>query len=320
MEIIENDWSLIVDEHFKNIRDVYFSFDFYTLFAKHFSGKPQGIFWEDENIVIFWPHLIRTKSEVNLEMDFNYEFFDLTTPYGYGGPLIKLYNEDQKKVKKSISDFLIKYRNHCKKNNFKTEFIRFHPFAKSWQTLNQFTDLNIKYGNEVVIVDLEPEIDTIFSNLSKSRRKNVRRGYKEEYEINIENKPSEDQIQNFLELYYDTMGRRNADKRYYFTKEFVNDHFKITKSVLIEAIIKGNVIGALICLEGEDYVHTQLTGFEYEYRNFFPSPIVHWEAIKYAKENNKKYFHFGGGNEQILNFKMGFSKNTLPFYYGILEF
>jgi len=79
-------WISLLKEEFSEYNDIYFGYEYFELYKRHYGGEPEAIFWKDKNIKIFWTHLIRDISKIEQFKDFKY--YDLTTPYGYGGPLI----------------------------------------------------------------------------------------------------------------------------------------------------------------------------------------------------------------------------------------
>ena len=83
----ETEWNRILKEEFENYFDVYYRYNYFKVFKKHFNAEPEAIYWEDKNIKIFWSFLIRNLNSFNWFK--NTPYSDLTTPYGYGGPLIQ---------------------------------------------------------------------------------------------------------------------------------------------------------------------------------------------------------------------------------------
>ncbi|KKL20742.1 hypothetical protein LCGC14_2452430, partial [marine sediment metagenome] len=105
MNIIDNrtEWDKLIKDQFSNLDDIYFKYDYFDLFTETYKVKPEGIFWEDDLIQIFWTHLVREINEREYFKDTGY--LDLVTPYGYGGPLIKIKKKNKNEVKNSISNF-----------------------------------------------------------------------------------------------------------------------------------------------------------------------------------------------------------------------
>jgi len=257
--------------------------------------------------------LIRNVSEIECFKDFKY--YDLTTPYGYGGPLIVTKAKD--KINGSLKEFFAEYENFALKNDYISEFIRFHPLLGNWEFFNKFFD--VKYSNDVVIVDLSKELNEIWENIKKGHKYNIKKSMREGCEVEITTDVSPKKIENFIEIYYLTMNKNKAPKKYYFSKEFISDHFNLLNVILIEVKYKNEVIGTSIFICGDKMIHYHLSGATYDFKGLYPSDITLWEAIKWAKKNGFKYLHLGGGlgrNDSLFEFKRSFSKIASPFYIG----
>jgi len=314
MMLIESkgEWNKILDKEFDDLNDVYYKYEYFELYKREYNVNIEGIFWEDNNIKIFWTHLIRNISEIEYFKDFKY--YDLITPYGYGGPLIVTKVKD--KISGSLKEFFVEYENYALKNNYISEFARFHPFLGNWKFFDNFFDIN--YLNDVVIVDLTKDLNEIWKNIKKGHRYNIKKSMREGCEVEIVSDALK-KIENFIKNYYLTMDKNKAPKKYYFSTEFISDHFNLLNAILIEVKYKNEVIGASIFICGDKIIHYYLSGTTYNFKGLYPSDLTLWETIKWAKKNGFKYLDLGGGrgkNDSLFEFKKGFSKITSPFYIG----
>lgn len=321
MQVItkKEEWNKLLEEDFSQFNDVYFRYEYLELWAKHYGGIPEAIFWEDKNIKIFWTHLVRIMCSIDIERDFNTEFLDLTTPYGYGGPLIVSKTEDKEEIKKSFNRFLKEYG---KRIAHKSELIRFHPVFKQWEYFQGATLFNLKHINDTVLIDLTPKLATIYKSVKKGHRYNINKSLERGTTVFSTIHPETIDIDNFISLYTKSMDRVVASKRYYFTTQFIMDHFKSLNALLVEAKVDDRVIGSSIFLLGDDIIHYHLSGSDYNYRNFYPSDLMLWVAIEFGKLNDFELMHLGGGvgkNDNLFKFKKGFSNTTLPFYIAKKE-
>lgn len=315
LNVDKNEWNKILDEEFNDFNDVYYRYEYFELYAKHYNVELGAIFWEDKNIKIFWTHLIRDISKIEQFKDF--EYYDLTTPYGYGGPLIIKKIEDKEKVSKSLKAFFEDYGNCALRNNYVCEFIRFYPIFGNWKFFNKI--FNVEYLNDVVIIDLTKDLEEIWKNIKKGHRYNIKKSVEEGCIIEIISKPLISDIEDFVNLYYESMDKNKAPKKYYFPMESINDHFNLLNSVLIKVKYKKGIIGASMFIFWDKIIHYHLSGAAYGFKGLYSSDLILWEAIKWAKENGFKYLHLGGGrgkNDSLFEFKKGFSKEILPFYIG----
>ncbi len=313
-------WDKILEKQFPNLNDIYFKYCYYEIFENNFNCIPETIFWEDESIKVFWSHLVRDLSSFSIFRD--EKCFDLTTPYGYGGPLFKIQTNDEAKIKNSIKSFYNEYESYCNEQNYVCEFIRFHPIYKNWGFFNNY--IEEIYSNDVIIIDLSSSVEEIRMGFNKHKRQQIKKSINKNCTIKIIDDPSEHEIANFLDLYNKTMDKNKASKKYYFSKSLITDHFTILKNhcILIYANLNSEIIGGSLFIYNKDIMNYHLSG-TISINGIFQSDLILWEAIKLAKEKGLKYFHFGGGrgkNDGLYQYKRGFSKITFPFYYGKIIF
>lgn len=310
------EWNSILKDKFRSFYYSTCNYNYFHLYAKYFNCKPECIFWEDNVLKIFWPHLIRKISDITTFRDFNY--YDITSPYGHHGPLIIIKNGD---INKSIKKFLELYNNFAIKNRYICEFIRFHPIYENWKFFTRFFD--VVHVNDMVIVDLEDHIDEIWRNIDRNTRRYIRMAQKEFEEVIVTDKPTDDEIKTFFSLYHETMKRNNASQKYFFHYNFIKDHFRLIKSSLIYCRNKANETGASsIFLRDANVLHAHLASTNYRFK-CSPFRSVLWEAIKWGKTMGLDYIYLGGGrvkNDSLFRFKKSFSKSIRPLYIGKLFF
>ena len=321
MKIVKNknEWDNLLESEFSNYNDIFFQYNYFELYKKHYDAMPEGIFWENENLKIFWSHLIRNISKINQFKNFKY--YDLTTPYGYGGPLVVLKTEDKEKINESLKIFFREYKNYTLKNNYISEFIRFHPVFQNWEFFNKIFDID--YLNDAVVINLKEDLEKIWQNIKKGHKYNIKKSEKEGCKVKVINKPNKKNIEDFIKIYYQTMDKNQVSKKYYFPEKFIKDHFKLLNAILIEAECKNKIIGSSIFICGNKIIHYFLSGASKEFKGLYPSNLTLWEAIKWARENNFNILYLGSGrgkNDGLFEFKKGFSELTMPFKIGKLIF
>lgn len=310
-------WNSIIEKEFSEYNDIYFRYEYIELFEKHYNVKLEGKLWEDNRVKIFWGHLIRDISEIEQFKDFKY--YDLTTAYGYGGPLIIAKTEDNEKTKKSIGTFLAEYEDFAQKSGYICEFIRFHPFLGMGRYLKG--NFVVEYVNDVIAVDLTQELEEIWRKISKGQRYNIKKSEKEGSKTEIIRAPKDKDIQTFLDIYYQAMDRRKATVQYYFTKEFVKDSFNTLNSILIMIKHRDEIIGTSMFIFGEKIIHYHLSGATLDLKGVYPSALALWGAIKWAKEIGFDLLHLGGGrgkSDSLFKFKRSFFKKHTHFILGSL--
>lgn len=245
------------------------------------------------------------------------QYYDITTPYGYGGPIIESYVSGKKD--ELIQEYEEKFTEYCKKNDIVSEFIRFHPILKNYLDFKKI--YNIEYLRHTVGTDLTKE-NPVEEEFSKSCKKYVKKAIKNgiSYEI-IENP---DSLIEFIEVYKSTMNRKNAKEFYYFSDEYFKKcvGYFSENIVFIKVSLNKELIAAGFYLKYGEILHAHLSGTRAEFLEFSPAYILKYAITLWGKENGYKLIHHGGGttndlNDNLYQFKLKFTKNTIfDFYIG----
>lgn len=114
-------WDEIINKSQKS--DIYNTYNYIYPYYKNNEGTPILIYFQIGESFIYNVVLLRKIPNLQKKIsNDNLCYFDLITPYGYGGPVIEgeLSNE-------SILDYYKHYYEFCENNNILTEFIRFNP-------------------------------------------------------------------------------------------------------------------------------------------------------------------------------------------------
>ncbi len=194
-------WLEIINSLEKKMRDVYFFPEYIDLNIKdHKSEDGLMFFVKDEKNI--WLNCFIKKKIKNCDKIFSDQlYFDLETPYGYGGPLS---NTDDEKFLKKAQDLFFKW---ATKNNIVCQFVRFHPLIG-----------NIKYFKNLDKIILERQncytkISYIKENLQSfkpSVRNKIRKAFKNKLTIKISTEKEE--FENFKKLYFNHLHKIKAKK------------------------------------------------------------------------------------------------------------
>lgn len=309
------EWDQTFNTEFNPYNDVYFRYGYFKLYQKHYQARPEAVFWEDSHISVIYTHLVRKIHLSDEYGDSNY--FDLTTPYGYGGPIIMYRSEDKQEIITSIRKSYDEYRAHCMNNQYICEFTRYHPVFENHNRLLEAPSDQTCAG-DVIVVDLRPNLDEIISKIKKGHKYNIRKSLQKGCSAAIISNPSKADIQDFMRCYNNMLSTRNAAQKYYFSFEFIEDHFKLFDSILIKILFDDTCIGAGIFIKGNKILHYHLSG-SYRIKGVYPTDMILLEAIKWAKNQHLQYLHLGGGlskDDSLFNFKSGFSDISMKFYIG----
>lgn len=311
MQIITNkdEWNKLLEEEFTQFNDIYFRYEYFELWEKYFGCEPEAIFWEDENVKIFYPYLIgKEQSKFKLS---DFKNFDIIT-CEYGGPLVIPKVNNHIKLKQSVHEFVSLHKVDAMEKGCKSELMRFHPVFENAQYFDT------EHVNDTIAIDLTQSLDTIWGNITKGHRYNIRKSIKEGCEVIIKNtqKVTSDDIDTFINLYYSVMEKHKAAPKYYYPREFIDDLFRIVNSILVIAVRNNLTIATSIFLQGTKILHYHLSG-ALRVEKVYPTDLSLWEVCVFGKKHNFNTLYLGGGKksgDSLFRFKSGFSTRILPFY------
>lgn len=233
-------------------------------------------------------------------------YFDLITPYGYGG------------FWGNISDYKalnVAYNEYCKDKHYICEFVRFELFGN----YHQYYDGEVETRTHNVVRNLEIPLDDMWMDFRQKVRKNVKKATKNNLQIIIEK--SGEHLQEFLEIYYSTMERSNAEDEYYFSKAFFENLNMMRDNVMyFHVLYEGKIISTELVIYGAENSYSYLGGTNSEYFNMRPNDFLKYEIIKWAHEKGLKNFVLGGGygaDDGIFQYKTCLAPNgVVDFYIG----
>lgn len=238
-------------------------------------------------------------------------YFDIVTPYGYGGPLVIKCAEGRKN--ELVNEFEKAFQKYCKYNNIVSEFVRFHPIVDNSEDFQSIYNIeNIRSTIGTNIHDYENPIDSEFS---RSAIKIIRKATNLGLQFKITEKP--DTLNSFKEIYYSTMNRNGASEYYYFDDDYFNRCLESFKNniILVEVLVEDKVIAAGFYFVYGKIIHAHLSGTLKEYLSYSPAYIIKYATAIWAKEHDIALIHYGGGksnskDDPLYLFKKKFGKNT----------
>lgn len=291
--------------------DIYFEKNYGLLCSYLEKGEVKQIFFENQEGKISYLFILR---EIPIQIE-GKTYFDIISPYGYGGPLVLEVKGNREKL---VRDFEGYFTNYCKEQKIVSEFVRFHPLVKNYkdfQDLYQSSFLRYTIATNLTVDDPFQE------EFSKSARKTTRRALREGVEVRLTEDPNS--LEEFVQVYYDTMDRNEASDFYYFDKEY----FQKLKELLdghyaLIYVYKDEVcISAGLYFHYGDYAHAHLSGTKEEYLSLSPAYILKYYSCQWAKGKGCKWIHYGGGttnqeDDGLLLFKKKFTKEE-PFHFYV---
>ncbi len=234
------------------------------------------------------------------------EYFDLETPYGYGGWFSN--TDDKNFIERAVK----KYEEDSISQNIVAEFIRFHPFNNFPHIHSELFDF-FRYDRDVVVVDLTKPKEERWKDYSSTTRNKIRKAEKLlDFNMNCN-------LNEFIELYKATMDKNKASDFYYFSKNYFENITNIKNAKLFCALIGDKMSAGSIFLESKYIVSYHLGAKDYGINILGANYFLFDNIFDYYSKLGKSYALLGGGRttdkeDSLFKFKQKFSNLTLPFY------
>ncbi|MBZ5202687.1 GNAT family N-acetyltransferase [Planomicrobium chinense] len=243
-------------------------------------------------------------------------YYDLVTPYGYGGPLMTGCLEKDKQ--QLAHDFKVAFQQHCEQNQIVSEFIRFHPIINNAKDFAACYD--VVHLRNTVGTNLKDYDDPVQHEYSKSKRKSIRQALEAGVTFTVQNPPSD--LEAFKKIYYCTMEANEAHQFYFFGDAYFEKLLTYfgQNLLLVEVSYEGRIIGMSLNFLYEKTVHIHLSGTMREFNYLSPAFIMRYALAVWGKENGVELIHEGGGrtnapDDSLYLFKKQFGKNTSFSFY-----
>lgn len=298
-------WNEVV-RSFSNY-DVFYLNEYVYAFMKESpkNGTPILLYYEngkDKAINVVFKRDVSSDEKMHGRLEQN-KYFDLVSPYGYGGFWGDVSDYDT--LNKTYNDY-------CISESFICEFVRFELFG----------DYYLHYDGEVesrthnVVRSLDMPLDEMWMDFRQNVRKNIKKANKNELKIIVEN--SDVHLKDFLNIYYSTMDRNSAESEYYFSEEFYSNLNKMTNNIMYFYVLYGEkIISTELVIYGAENCYSYLGGTNSDYFDLRPNEFLKYEVIKWAQNKGLKNFVLGGGygaDDGIFQYK----SHLAP--HGIVDF
>lgn len=309
MELIQinekEKWNYIVKSFPK--WDVYYLNEYSQSLQIHGDGVPRLVYHEDNQARLCYVMMQNDIADFEPLMPYleKGKYYDWTTPYGYGGPLV-----EGKVTIGWIIEFKKELEDYCKKNRIITQFFRFHPLLQNQKVIEKVCD--VIYMKNTVYIDTSDK-ETIFKNMTPNNRNMVRKAIKNGIEIIKDNG---ERLDDFISIYEATMRRNGAEDYYFFERKYFDYLIQeLKENIIFFYAMSGNKpISAAIFFYNDRYMHYHLSGTLPEYRNLAATNLLLSSAAQWAAEQGIEVMHLGGGVgtvDSLLEFKKHFNRNGL---------
>lgn len=246
------------------------------------------------------------------------QYYDIVSPYGYGGPVIMDCRDGDKAL--LLECYERQFEQYCKENNIVSEFVRFHPIVGNGVDFQRI--YNSECIRQTVGTNLRDFDNPEQEEFSKSCRKRIRKALRHGITYRVTKSPED--LHSFKGIYYATMKRNEAKDYYYFSDTYFEQCLRSFREhiLLVEAVYEDKVIAAGFYFVWDKIIHIHLSGTLSEYLYLSPEYILQYAVTLWGKENGYELIHHGGGRSNALDdslytFKKQFGEKTsFDFYVG----
>lgn len=294
------------------MKDIYFDENYGKLYEKVEKGEACTFKCETENGIIKTQFI---KRAIPTQVD-GKTYYDIVTPYGYGGPYIEKFVDKDKLLK----DYERQFSKYCKDNDIIAEFVRFHPLFDNAKDFESIYD--VSFNRNTLATNIRDYDDPFTCEFSRKCRKMCKQVLNSGVTYKITKSP--ESLEEFKRIYYLNMERKHAEDYYFFDNEYFDNIQKYFKDniLLAEAIYEGKTVAAGLYFSANKLIHAHLSGTDTEYLYLSPAYILKYGTVLWAKQNGYDFIHYGGGvttskEDSLYQFKKKFCQNTeFDFYIG----
>tara|TARA_R110002111_G_scaffold110212_5_gene169549 strand:+ start:27338 stop:28336 length:999 start_codon:yes stop_codon:yes gene_type:complete len=282
--------------------DFYHTYDYHNI-SKNEDETPVLLTYKKEKAIIVLPLLLRQIP--------NTEYYDLTSVYGYAGPLSNVDTETY-----NFDDFKAAFNTYLEAKNIVSVFSRLHPYIQQDKILENLGD-TVSLG-DVVNIDVSLPIEQSRMAYGKSNKNQINKLRKQCEVVKAE---TEEEILEFVDIYYENMKRLDAKESYFFSKEYFLNFMNITDFdtdiLLVKHLESNEFVAGSMFVKTKNIVQYHLSGTRTEHLRLKPSKLFLDEMRLQATEQGYKVFNLGGGlgseHDSLFEFKASFSKDFRTF-------
>jgi hypothetical protein len=278
------------------------AYDFYHLAAYHrldATGKAFLLHYSSGNTALALPVILRNIA--------NSDYKDITSIYGYAGPLNK--NADSI----SIDDFQQELKTYFDEQRIISAFSRLHPLLKQQNILTglgTISDANLTVG-----IDLQLSETAQKQQYARSLKYQINRLKKKGFKI-IQ-ATTKNEIDAFIAMYIETMQRVQASDYYYFPAEYFYYFLSEIESCIFLAEYQQEWVSGSLCTFTNGIMQAHLNATKSEFLAQSPLKLVLDTARLEGMTRGMDILHLGGGkgglNDSLFAFKSRFSHQYFQF-------
>lgn len=284
-------------------------YDFYHTYDYHELSIKDGeefvlITYTINDILIGLPFILRQIS--------GSIYKDITSVYGYAGPVSKNVNENFDNLK--FSEAL---KSCLKDQNIVSVFSRLNPFINFQHNVLKGIG-EIKNIGNIVNIDLLKPLDIQRQNYQRRIKTQINKARRL---CTVKKVTTKEGLLQFIEIYYKNMDRVQARSSYYFKPDyffkFIESKSLQTDLLLVTLNSSKTIIAGAMFTKTNNIIQYHISGCEEKYLDIAPIKLLIDEMRIRGTQEGYRYFNLGGGygaqNDSLLRFKMSFSKQLVGF-------
>lgn len=313
-------WASLILKLDRNLQDIHYLPDYCKIYEETYGYEAFLAFYGNEKNFIIQPFVKRELNSLPFlsENSIKQKYYDIASPYGYGGPLWLVSDFTKADLYKIFNDLFL---NYCSEEKIASEFTSFHPLLKNQSVIEESGIFNLNRQKEVVYIDLTKSEQDIWAQIRKGHKSSIKKAKKN----NVSIKRVDFTDENFKilnQLYYQTMKRTNATQRWIFPENYFLNNYRFLgkdRVSIFFAYLDEKVIAASIFIHDFDTVYYHFAGSDEKYFEYCANNLLLYEATLWAFHNGYKWMHLGGGvsdskEDNLYIFKSGFSDKTATLY------
>ncbi|HAN86984.1 MAG TPA: methicillin resistance protein [Firmicutes bacterium] len=262
---------------------------------------------EDAKGTVLFPFILRPLAGEPWASEYA-DTHDIITPYGYGGPFA--WGDPDWRL------FWQEFNEWARSSNIASLFAR----------LSLFEDQLIPFDGCVetkapnIVRTLSMPADELWMDYEHKVRKNVKKARRSGLVVGVDYEGA--RLDDFLDIYTQTMQRRDAAEFYYFDREFFETLIKdlFGSFAFFHALQNQQVVSTELVLLSANHMYSFLGGTRVDAFDLRANDLLKHSIVRWGIENGKKAYVLGGGYEYgdgIFRYKMSFAPNgQVPFRVG----
>jgi serine/alanine adding enzyme len=300
-EVAPADWDEALGAH--GLNDVYASYGYVSASCIVEPGEPRLLELRDAHGSIFFPLILREIPGTN-------GLHDVTTPYGYGGPLPAGSTPPWRGFDEA-------FQRWCARENVVSTFVRFHP---RYANEAGASTMEIRALSGVTGWRVDADRD-LMAGMHPHHRRLVRKATNAGVRPRVTQGPIE--LDGFRGLYETTMRRLDASPFYFFDDQYWASLSRDLgdRLVLVESELDGEIVAGALCLGSAPWLHYHLGASDETGRANGANHLALFVAARWAQANGYTTLNLGGGvggrDDHLFAFKTRFDpEGVLPCFIG----